>query len=207
MKDTERVFEIYSIEYPNYVIALSDGDCSNSTDVILVPGMESNQGQRWKVEGGTIESVHCKGMVVDISAATTGAKPNIQMYYKNDDWSQEWTFKSNNVILMKASDEDDYKKANSNQTWSPIFADPGFVFGLHPGMPGDSVQVDGKQCLSSALDRDLAKASMRICDESMSMLLGSELSVGTLKSITDLVSEKGPDRMPGYCVSSKWLNV
>ena len=40
---------------------------------------------------------------------------------------------------------------------------------------------------------------MRTCDKSMEFLVGSELSVGTLKSIADSVNEDGPSRMPGYC--------
>lgn len=42
---------------------------------------------------------------------------------------------------------------------------------------------------------------MHICDESMNLLIGSKMSVGTLKSIADLVHKNGPDMMPGYCVS------
>ena len=40
---------------------------------------------------------------------------------------------------------------------------------------------------------------MHRCDESMSLLLGSELSLGTLKEIVDDIEENGVDRMPGSC--------
>ena len=56
-----------------------------------------------------------------------------------------------------------------------------------------------QSCPSSTMDPDLANKAMSICDESMSMLVGSQLSVGTLKEIADLVNEKGPNRMPGFC--------
>ena len=52
---------------------------------------------------------------------------------------------------------------------------------------------------SSIKDSYLAKEAMRICDESMSFLVGSQLSVGTLKSIANSIQEDGPERMPGYC--------
>jgi hypothetical protein len=84
---------------------------------------------------------------------------------------------------------------NSNQTWSPVFAEVGYDYGLIPGFPGD----DDKQCLSSTLDQHLAQNAMRTCDESMSLLVGSELSVGTLKAIVDSMNKDGPSRMPGYC--------
>ena len=42
---------------------------------------------------------------------------------------------------------------------------------------------------------------MGICDKSMSLLTGSQMSVGTFRGIIDLVREKGPAYMPGYCVS------
>ena len=40
---------------------------------------------------------------------------------------------------------------------------------------------------------------MQICDQSMSFLLGSQLSVGTLKTIVDSIEKDGSGRMPGYC--------
>ena len=42
---------------------------------------------------------------------------------------------------------------------------------------------------------------MHNCDESMSLLLGSQISLGTLKATADLINdpEKGPEYMPGYC--------
>ena len=60
-------------------------------------------------------------------------------------------------------------------------------------------ELCGKTCLYSTQDRDLAKGSMHSCDESMSLLLGSQVSVGRLKAIANLIEEKGPSRMPGYC--------
>ena len=54
-------------------------------------------------------------------------------------------------------------------------------------------------CLASTKDRALAKSAMHNCDASMSLLLGSQISVGTLKATADLITEKGPEYMPGYC--------
>jgi hypothetical protein len=85
---------------------------------------------------------------------------------------------------------------NSNQTWNPIFVDVGYCYGLVPGFPGKNVTVDTNQCLSSTLDQHLAQTAMRTCDASMAFLVGSELSVGTLKSIADSVTKDGPSRMP-----------
>ena len=56
-------------------------------------------------------------------------------------------------------------------------------------------------CLDSRDDKGLAKSAMYSCDESMSLLLGSTTSVGTLRAIANLTNdpEKGSEYMPGEC--------
>jgi hypothetical protein len=63
----------------------------------------------------------------------------------------------------------------------------------------------GDTCGKAILEYDLclkpeiAKTAMNRCDESMALLVGSQTSLGTLKAIADLVTEEGPERMPGSC--------
>ena len=123
---------------------------------------------------------------------------SIKANKKNDEGGQKWTVKSNDVVLSQAGYEEKSEK-NDNQTWIPRFVDSGYDLGLHPGYPGTTTTCDGEACLSSIKDRYLAKEAMRICDESMSFLLGSQLSVGTLKTIVDSIEKDGSGRMPGYC--------
>lgn len=40
---------------------------------------------------------------------------------------------------------------------------------------------------------------MRICDDSMSLLVGSDVSLGALKAISDSIENNGVEQMPGYC--------
>ena len=87
----------------------------------------------------------------------------------------------------------------NTQMWSPVFVDPGYNLALNPGFPGDMVTIGDNECLSSTQDRYLAKGSMHNCDESMSLLLGSQISVGRLKAIAEEIEVNGPNRMPGYC--------
>ena len=191
------VFKIFSVENPTKVLSLAESiTCTNNTAVILrEEGTEEDE--KWIVTvGGTIENVKCKGMVIDISSYQDGA--NIQDYKANNEWGQKWSIRSREVVLAATSD--DKSRTNNNQTWTPRFIDAGYDLGIHPGFPGvDDTTCAGSSCLSSVMDRDLAKKAMGICDESMSFLVGSQLSVGTLKSIADSVESGGPERMPGYC--------
>ena len=135
---------------------------------------------------------------IDVTAATPG--DTIQANIKSDEGGQKWTVKSNDVVLSQVGYEEKSGKNNANQTWIPHFVEPGYSLGLHPGFPGAmDTTCDGIECLSSTHDRHLAKEAMRICDESMSFLVGSQLSVGTLKSIADSIALDGAERMPGYC--------
>ena len=53
--------------------------------------------------------------------------------------------------------------------------------------------------LDSSENKALAKLAMSSCDLSMSLLLGSTISLGTLTSIAALVSVNGTEHMPGDC--------
>jgi hypothetical protein len=46
---------------------------------------------------------------------------------------------------------------------------------------------------------DWLNDTMKTCDDSMALLLGSSTSLGTLRAVAKLVNEKGPERMPGTC--------
>jgi hypothetical protein len=191
--DTDGVYQIY--HGSNMVISLLQGDidCLESSIVLLHDN--SLDHQMWKIKGGgLIENVHCKGFVIDVSNSST-----LQLVEKSDAPTQKWDITSPYAVLSPATGSNDNSKMNSNQTWNPVFADVGHDYGLVPGFPGDVVSFDAKQCLSSTLDQHIAQNAMRSCDESMSLLVGSELSVGTLKAIVDSVNKDGPSRMPGYC--------
>ncbi len=197
--NSDGVFKIHSSEHPSLVISLktlAEGVCDSNPDLILLNDNSldySLEYQKWKIgSGGAVESVMCKGMVIDFQQASNGGNMSIYLNEKNDNWSQKWTVKSDNVVLLEAG-------GNSTQTWSPIFVDPGYDLALHPGFPGVVETVGGDTCLTSAMDRDLAKTATSSCDKSMAFLAGSELSLGTLTAIADLVEEKGPEYMPGYC--------
>ena len=113
-----------------------------------------------------------------------------------NDWDQQWDEKSNNVRLLGGSH-------NSQQTtWRAEFVEPNYDYALIPGFPG--ILEDG--CYSSTKDTQLAKDAMHSCDKSMSLLIGSQTSVGTLRAIAKLVEENGPEQMPGYCCMDNAAN-
>lgn len=195
VKNEEGIFKIQSRALPGLSISLLEGACTNGADVILMSDVDVDY-QKWKISGGSIQNVHCKDLVLDISGTSHEAGASIQIYESNDGNGQKWTVKSNDLVLMKAPSGSD-AKANSNQTWAVDFVDAGYDLGLHPGFPGVVEKLDDQECLSSTTDTSLARTVMNICDQSMSLLVGSELSLGTLKAISHSVNTKGPDRMPG----------
>ena len=201
------LFNIVSVKHPHLHLSLST--CSKNADVLLLePNENAEQHQKWIIKGASIVNLCESGDNDDdnqikkgsLSIDMTGASPGvtIKANKKNDEGGQKWTVKSNDVVLSQAGYEEKSEK-NDNQTWIPRFVDSGYDLGLHPGYPGTTTTCDGEACLSSIKDRYLAKEAMRICDESMSFLLGSQLSVGTLKTIVDSIEKDGSGRMPGYC--------
>ena len=199
------VYEIYSVKHPTMLLSLSDGACRNNTYIVLWESKNMDY-EQWKITpGGTIENVHCKKekMVIDISSYSSNDLDGgrIQSYKKNDEWGQKWSVKSDHVVLAAIGDGSDDSQKNSNQTLTTKFVDVGYDVAIHPGFPGTLDNCGLDSCLSSTQDKDLAKKVMGICDKSMSFLVGSQLSVGTLKAIVDsLDAENGsPDHMPGYC--------
>ena len=208
----DEVYQIVSTEHPDLLLSLTDGNCLDNTNIVLW-SQSKHDYAKWKITpGGTIENYYCKDIVIDISSfqarkdeleSIDNLDARVQCYKKNDEWGQKWNVQSDMVVLspIGVTDDDDSNKKpkqNSNQTWTPDFADPGYELALLPGFPGKNMYGD-QSCPSSTMDPDLANKAMSICDESMSMLVGSQLSVGTLKEIADLVNEKGANRMPGFC--------
>ena len=182
--DSDGVIKIHSRLHPDLVIG---ADCSAMYVRTFTDKVNAGNNTWWKIgSGGSMANVGCKNMTIDVS---TGS---LELKKKNKIWSQEWRIVSNDVTLMEAGGRD-------NQTWSPIFVDYGYDLALIPGFPGEMTDVSGESCLASTQDRDLAKVAMHICDKSMSVLAGSQASVGRLLAIAANILVNGVERMPGYC--------
>lgn len=54
-------------------------------------------------------------------------------------------------------------------------------------------------CLTSQMDSAVSSKAMQNCDESMALLVGSSLSVGSLSNLAKAISEEGSAKMPGLC--------
>ena len=195
------VFYIVSVQYPTLHLSLSH--CAENADILLQkPNENAIQHQKWVLKGRSIVNLCATSEVkkgslsIDMTGATHG--DSIQANIKSDDDGQKWTVKTNNVVLSRVG-YGDQSETNANQTWIPHFFDSGYDLGIHPGFPGAKDTCDGKECLSSTHDPYLAKDAMRICDESMSFLVGTQLSVGTLKAIADSIEDDGAGAMPGFC--------
>ena len=96
---------------------------------------------------------------------------------------------------------------DSSQQWEADFTIHNYDFALLPGFPGIT-ETSGADntCLSSRNNKQLAKSAMYSCDESMSLLVGSTTSVGTLRAVANLVNKVGPERMPGECCMDSATN-
>ena len=149
--------------------------------------------EEWKIRNQNLESINCEGMVMEIKDASTTAGANIVLAPDNDSgWNQRWSIKSN-VARLLIDNED------PNQEWKAVFDQPNYNYALQYGFPGP---IDSStSCLDSTNDKGLAQSAMHNCDKSMSLLLGSTTSVGTLRAVASLVNnqEKGPKHMPGEC--------
>ena len=82
---SENEFRIYSVEHPEAVISLAENKCGDKTVVKLMQEDLDKSYQKWLFKGGTIESVHCKGSVIDISSSSV---QNIHISSKDDAWTQ-----------------------------------------------------------------------------------------------------------------------
>lgn len=67
------------------------------------------------------------------------------------------------------------------------------VYGNYLGM---SV---GPNCVSGQFDNAISSQVASTCDESMALLLGDNLSLGTLIAVVNAIEENGPSYMPGTC--------
>ena len=124
--------------------------------------------------------------------STSSAGTTITAMPDEDGWNQEWTTVSHDVVLLNAN-------GGSNQEWKADFVNPPYNYALTPGFSG---VIGSGSCLANRIDPDLAKAAMHYCDESMSLLVGSQMSLGNLRAIADLINDDvngGSDRMPGKC--------
>jgi hypothetical protein len=90
------------------------------------------------------------------------------------------------------------ENGSPTQQWEARFIDPPYDYALLPGFSGYSTSVSNAG-ITKARDREVARAAMHQCDESMALLTGKQTSLGTLKVIADLVNKEGHERMPGTC--------
>ena len=60
-----------------------------------------------------------------------------------------------------------------------------------------TIQDPGDYCLTGQFDTQVAKEAMETCDDSMALLLGDDMSLGTFIGIVNEVEEKGAEYMPG----------
>ena len=172
------VFVIRSVLDTNHEVFFSQCQVPRLTSYISDPLLtfEDSSKKQWKLSAfGSLESIGCPDEdLLDVST---------------------WRVTTNNVVLLKAGHHDP-----PTQMWSPVFAGTGYNLALLPGFRHNLVLPGFRDpgCLTSSYDRSLAKSAMRSCDESMSYLLGMQVSVGRLKAIADLVTNDS-SRMPGYC--------
>jgi hypothetical protein len=62
-----------------------------------------------------------------------------------------------------------------------------------------TIDITSSDLFPKSTNSELAKAAMKMCDQSMSLLAGSTTSLGTLRDIATLVNKNGPMHMPGEC--------
>ena len=153
----------------------------------VVMSTDGGNDKLWRFDDDSkIESVRYKGMVMSTEhdfIVVGESKLN------EEQWSVESLYPSNAALLVIE------KQRMSIQMWEPHFVNPPYNYAITLGCPGT---LD-HGCLTSAAEAKLAKSAMHACDESMSLLLGSQTSVGTLRALTDLIAEQGVDRIPGQC--------
>ena len=173
-----RTWEIENKGCPGKFVKVDD-DCITDSKITLgSPSGEDNT--KWKISSeGKIESVHCEGKVLELEYEYDGAGIILALD-REDSWSQEWSSRSNATRLLLN------KGAPDAQQWKAFYKDGNYDFALLPGFP-------------DKWDKMISKSAMQACDNSMNLLLGPTTSLGRLRTIADLVTEKGQDFMPGEC--------
>ncbi|KAL7505952.1 hypothetical protein ACHAXN_004087 [Cyclotella atomus] len=136
--------------------------------------------QKWIIEEGTIKAAGCDAMVL------SNDNDQLKMKEDSDSWRQKWSIISRNAVVSAVG---------SNREWKLEYVAPGFNYAPVPNFPGN----EANGCLTSANIPSIAKTAMHRCDQSMSLLIGSKTSLGTLKAIADEVTADGPSRLPGSC--------
>jgi hypothetical protein len=84
-------------------------------------------------------------------------------------------------------------------SWNHNWGTPGNVFSWSKCAGKGAVSNPS----SSRSDQEVSKTAMHYCDMSMSLLLGSTTSLGSLRAIKDKVVSKGLDYLPGRCCFDK----
>ena len=86
-KDEEH-FKIFSVLYPNHLIALNRNDCdSANTEIYLMHEDDDAVSSKWIIKSnGAIENVHCPGMVISFS--TSIGDLTIRQNEETDGWIQ-----------------------------------------------------------------------------------------------------------------------
>ena len=162
------------------------GTCTDSSpQKLIIPYSQFDLQQDWEIKDGSIELDGGDGTVAGVPSSSN--KKN-SVFPDEDKWSQKWTIKTHDAVLLT-------ENGDASQEWRTHFIGSPYDYALTPGFPG---AVQGG-CLSSTNDPELAKSAMHHCDESMSLLVGPQTSLGALRAIADLVEDEGPDRMPGSC--------
>jgi hypothetical protein len=167
--------------------------CANGRKCTMIPPSNLVPFEHeWKVNDGSIEIASC-GTVAGIRTSTypPGDGDVIEVAGNEKKWSQQWKVIAHEAILMN-------ENGSPTQQWEARFIDPPYDYALLPGFSGYSTSTSNAG-ITNARDREVARAAMYQCDESMALLTGKQTSLGTLKAIADLVNEKGHERMPGTC--------
>jgi len=83
--------------YSGKLLSIKGGICSPGTDIVLW----RNNGydfQKWFIRGdGSLESVHCPGMVMDIEGSLCAGK-FVKIYNKVDTASQVWNIQVDSIL-------------------------------------------------------------------------------------------------------------
>merc|ERR1712238_261925 len=103
----------------------------------------------------------------------TPSNSNIVLAVANElGWNQEWNTQSESAILLT-------QNGKSSQEWHSIFVDGNYDYALLPGFPGDARPCGDSVILESLKNKALAKSAMFSCDQSMALLIGPTMSLGT----------------------------
>eukprot|EP00804_Cyclotella_cryptica_P007729 CCRYP_001349-RA/>CCRYP_001349-RA protein AED:0.03 eAED:0.03 QI:702/0.83/0.76/1/0.83/0.84/13/138/1465 len=79
------------------ILSINGGTCLPGTDIVLWKN-NGDEYQKWLVKGdGSLESVHCHGMVMDIEGSSCAGK-FVKIYNKTNTASQAWDMKADGIL-------------------------------------------------------------------------------------------------------------